>query len=125
MRGHLPDGGRMNRGREGLMNEVEWLAGSDPELLLPLACERTSERKLRLFACACCRRFGDRSPDERIRHAVEVAERLADGGVAEDERARAIRPLLQNDGPPLWRGQGTRARARSARGKFLRFVQQA
>jgi hypothetical protein len=40
---------------------------------------RASERKLRLFACACGRRLEHLFPDERALEALAVAERYADG----------------------------------------------
>lgn len=73
------------------MNEVDWLAGTDPEAMLAyLAGKSASDRKLRLFACACVRRYwtdlryhsGHIRPEtERYlaREAVEVAERFAEG----------------------------------------------
>src|SRR5262249_19669299 len=46
-------------------------------------------RKLRLFACACCRREWNRIVDHRCRAALEVAERFADGLATEKERCEA------------------------------------
>lgn len=72
------------------MNEQEWLASTDPAAMLgeitaphnsdlPNPGWRASDRRLRLFACACCRSVWDRLTDPRSRRAVEVAERYADG----------------------------------------------
>jgi hypothetical protein len=62
------------------MDEAEWLACEGPEaLLLFLADTGASDRKARLFGCACVRRVWDNLADERLRQAALVAERFADG----------------------------------------------
>ena len=63
------------------MDEKEWLYAADPMGMLDYL-RRTdwgSDRKLRLFSCACVRRIWALLTDERSRKAVEVAEIYADG----------------------------------------------
>jgi hypothetical protein len=62
------------------MTEHEWLACTDPTPMLKLLRETASERKLRLFACACLRRILHMLTDKHIsRRTIEFAERFADG----------------------------------------------
>ncbi len=63
------------------MKETKWDRCTDPRAMLeslPLD-GRVTERKLRLFGAACCRRVWGLFTDDRCRAAVEVAERYADG----------------------------------------------
>jgi hypothetical protein len=82
---------------EPAMTEAEWLAATDPEQMLPRLWDTISDRKRRLFECACCRGVWDRLPDPRSRLVVEVAERLADGATTEDEER-----IVADDAYEVW-----------------------
>jgi hypothetical protein len=86
------------------MDEKEWLACMRPKPMLrfligtdrPRVIDveafphcKGSDRKLRLFACACYRRIHHLLPNPRARAAVEVAERFADGRAASAELQQA------------------------------------
>lgn len=62
-----------------VLTEAEWLSAKHPEPMLNALRDRISDRKLRLFACACCRCVPFQLADHRSRQAVEVAERFAEG----------------------------------------------
>jgi hypothetical protein len=74
------------------MTDLEWLHCSDPERMLGFLrrCGRcNSERKLRLFACACCQLVPYRLTPPSCRAALAVAEQSADGLCGEEDWAAA------------------------------------
>lgn len=78
------------------MSEQEWLTCTDePGIMLGLAEDQIEDeailnRKARLFACACARQVWHLLIDPRSRHAVEVAERYADGAATGTEAEAAF-----------------------------------
>jgi hypothetical protein len=70
--------------------EAEWLACCAPAILIDCLRAEPTERKHRLFACACCRRFWHLLND-RGRDLVELAEDFADGLLTHEELSNAHR----------------------------------
>jgi hypothetical protein len=69
------------------VTEAERLGCTDPQKLVEFLRGKASERKLRLFACACCRPVLPLIHDEYSRKAVKTAERCAD-----EYSRKAVRP---------------------------------
>lgn len=61
------------------MTEAGWLGSAEPRLMLEAIEGEASDRKLRLFICACCRAIWPLMSERSWREAVEIAERYADG----------------------------------------------
>lgn len=96
------------------MTEKEWLKEtSRPQWMADflgdsgLPRTKAGRRKLRLFACACCRVTWDILPDDRLRDAVETAERFADGLAKKDElaAARSAVDWMRDDSGPFGRAR--------------------
>jgi hypothetical protein len=60
------------------MTEAEWLTAADPKSMLGFLQSKASERKLRLFACACCRRIDHLLTLDPYQKALDLAEKYAD-----------------------------------------------
>jgi hypothetical protein len=88
------------------ITEAEWLGCADPRPMHEAVRGTVSERKLRLFAVACCRGLGPLLKDPRITTGLDVADRYADGaatradleaalqGAARAQRAQRRKALL-------------------------------
>lgn len=61
------------------MTEAEWLACDNPVKMLEFLKGKVSERNLRLFAVACCRRRWAWFADKKSQNAIIVAEGFANG----------------------------------------------
>jgi hypothetical protein len=76
------------------MTESEWLACYDVRTLLKYLENKSSDRKMRFFTCACCRRVWHLINDERSRHTVEIVEQFADGKATEEDLNAAHQAAL-------------------------------
>jgi hypothetical protein len=86
------------------MTESDWLTCTHPRPMLELLSGKVSRRKLRLFACACCRRVEPFLNNDMIRQALDAAEHYADGRIPDRTafswylKANAVRARLTRSG---------------------------
>jgi hypothetical protein len=71
------------------MTEAEWLTSRDAVAMTDFHRGQMTNRKLRLFAVACCRQLWDCLCVDAVRLAVEVNERYADKLATQQELAKA------------------------------------
>ena len=76
------------------MTEAEWLACDSPRVLLKHLGRQFSDRKLRLFACACCRRVWRYASDKRLAGIIDAIEQYANGEAAERDRLTAQKAAI-------------------------------
>lgn len=67
------------------MTEDEWLVAAHPARMLEFASGAMTNRKRLLFGLACVRSAAELIDDPRSSAAVEMAERVVEGGVGEAE----------------------------------------
>lgn len=86
------------------MTEAEWNACTDPQPMLEFLRSLASDRKLMLFAVACCRRARRWMLQARSRNALNVSELYVDGRAGPAKlscvmsKARAAHRAVQRSG---------------------------
>jgi hypothetical protein len=90
------------------MRKKEWLVSSDPQKMLHFLRGKASNRKLRLFAVACCRHLMRPwpSPPEYDKY-LEWAELFADGEAGADDLAVVggeVADYVEDYAPDWWTG---------------------
>jgi hypothetical protein len=79
------------------MTEAEWLTCANPQQMLEFLSGKVSDRKLRLFACACCRRLWD-FLTKACGKAVQAAEDYSEGLLGWEKLEQLGRRARQESG---------------------------
>jgi hypothetical protein len=92
------------------MTEAEWLVSNDPAPMRTFLAgwgeqPKWSERKKRLFMCACCRRVWSELSDERSRRAIIAAEDYVEGTTSLEKLEAAGEAALRVSAA-YWEGGG-------------------
>jgi hypothetical protein len=101
------------------VTEADWLACTGPERMLESLRGKVTDRKLRLFACACCRLVPHLLSDRRSQRAVEVAERFADGLAGRQELSEAHQAAARAHFSAAWRASQAEAWAAASRASLF------
>jgi hypothetical protein len=72
------------------VTETDWLSCNNPFEMLSFVRDSISQRKLRLFACACCRRIWHLLPCQENRDLVAAVENFPDGPIETRDLDEAI-----------------------------------
>src|SRR5262245_19185523 len=90
------------------MTESEWLSCREPRTMIWFLRDshKLTERKVRLFGAAVCRRIWGRFKQESSRIAVEMTERYADEQATEEELLAAAQAA---DEARVWGGYAVEA----------------
>jgi hypothetical protein len=90
------------------MTEQEWLACTDPKPMLESLQGKASDRKLRLFAVACCRHLQSPWPSPpEYNEFLEWAELFADGAASSEDLAvigEEVNTYVNDYAPDWWTG---------------------
>jgi len=96
------------------MKDPPWLSAEDlRSMLWCMPVRKMRARKMRLLACACCRRVSHLLPDPGSRRALEASERYADGLISRKELS-AVRAAAPGRGPNRASECAAKAAARCA-----------
>jgi hypothetical protein len=71
------------------MTEQEWLHSADLRKMLQFLGESANQRRLRLFALACCRQVESFLTHKRSRLALEMLEQILEGGLGPEHLPQA------------------------------------
>jgi hypothetical protein len=81
------------------MTEEVWQQCHQVETMIRFAQAKVTQRKLRLFLCACCRRLGELLSEED-RQVLMVAEGFAEGQANDDQLSKAHESASSRQGQP-------------------------
>jgi hypothetical protein len=87
------------------VTEEAWLVCADPDSVLDFVTPTQTDRKLKLYACACCRRVLHWLGDPLTPRAIAAIEQHVDGELSDEEMAQAGRWARE-----MFPGSGRRGR---------------